>query len=263
METVTHDGRETAYRIVGEAADGPGVLYVHGSGGSHRVWGQQYGPEGPSRPAIALDLSGHGDSADVETEAGPETLDAYADDVLAVAKATDASVLVGNSLGGAVVLQVLLERTDSVEGAVLLGSGAKLVVAEDVRRWLADDFERAVDGLHGTDLFFHDAPASHVENSKAEMRDVGRAVAERDFLTCHVFDVRERLGEIDVPVLALCGEHDRLTPPDYHEYLAEHLPDGRMGTVPGAAHLAMIESPGAVNDAIEQFLADLDHHGAP
>ena len=257
METVTHNGRETAYRLVGGEADGPAICYVHGSGGTHRLWARQYGPDGPARPAVALDLSGHGESEDVETAAGPATLDAYADDVVAVAEATGARVLVGNSLGGAVVLRVLLDRDLPVDGAVLLGSGAKLAVTEDIRESLAGDFDRAVEFLHGPDRLFHDADPAVVERSIDEMRATGRAVTERDYLTCHVFDVRDRLGEIDVPVLALVGEHDGLTPPRYHEYLAAELPDCRYETVAEAAHLAMIERPVATNEAIAGFVADV------
>jgi 3-oxoadipate enol-lactonase len=258
METVSHDGHETAFRAVGTDGPGPAICYVHGSGGTHHVWARQYGGSAPVRPAVALDLSGHGESTDVDSEPGSGTLAAYADDVVAVARATDASVLVGNSLGGAVVQHVLLERDLDVEGAVLQGSGAKLGVAGDLREWLASDFDRAVDFLHGEDLLFHDPDPAVEERSREAMRAVGRAVTERDFLTCHRFDVRDRLDEIDVPVLALVGEHDRLTPPAYHEFFGDHIPSCRVRTVSDAAHLAMIERPAAVNDAIGAFVDDLD-----
>ena len=58
-------------------------------------------------PVAALDLSGHGESDDVDAEPGYTALSAYVDDVLAVAEAVDADVLVGNSLGGAVLLGVM------------------------------------------------------------------------------------------------------------------------------------------------------------
>jgi len=44
----------------------------------------------------------------VATEPGVETLRAYASDLKAIARAVGADVLVGNSLGGAVVQHVLL-----------------------------------------------------------------------------------------------------------------------------------------------------------
>ena len=256
MERVTHDGRATAYRRFDRGGDGPTVCFVHGSGGTKDIWKSQ-ARLADLVPSVAVDLSGHGDSDDVATPAGPETLSAYADDVIAVAEETGATVLCGNSLGGAVALRVALERDLALDGLVLAGTGAKLAVAEPLRGALADDFERAVSLLHEPDRLFHDAPPEYVELSEAAMRECGRAVTERDFLTCHRFDVRERLGEIGVPALALVGAHDELTPPAYHEYLADGIPAGELAEVPDAAHLAMLEAPTAFNDALSAFLGRL------
>jgi pimeloyl-ACP methyl ester carboxylesterase len=254
METVRHDGRETAYRLVRPEADGQTALYVHGSGATHGVWAHQYGPEGPTHPAVALDLSGHGESDDVDTDPGSETLSAYGCDVAAVAKAVGADVLVGNSLGGAVVQHVLLDRDCDASAAVLAGSGAKLAVLPELRAWLAEDFERAVAFLHGEDRLFHDPSERAISRSRETMHDVGRAVTERDFLTCHAFDVRDRVGELGVPLLALVGEYDGLTPRSYHEYYAENAPDATLGVIEDAAHLAMVEQPAAFGATIRSFL---------
>lgn len=253
MERVSHDGRETAYRRFDRGGDGPTVCFVHGSGGAKDVWKSQ-ARIADRFPGIAVDLSGHGDSDDVTTPAGRETLDAYADDVVAVAEATGATVLCGNSLGGAVALWVAVERDLALDGLVLAGTGAKLAVADPLLDALATDFERAVSLLHEPDRLFHDAPAEYVELSEASMRACGRAVTERDFLTCHRFDVRDRLDAVDVPALALVGAHDELTPPAYHEYLAEEIPDGEWTEIPDAAHLAMLERPAAFNEALSAFL---------
>ncbi|WP_424004628.1 alpha/beta fold hydrolase [Haloarcula salina] len=257
MDRVAHDGRTTAYRRTRGDADGPVVLYVHGSGATHRVWVRQYAPSGPPHPAVALDLSGHGDSDDVDADAGAETLEAYARDVVAVAKQARAEVLVGNSLGGAVAQWVALETDWTPAAMVLTGTGPQLPVFDGLREWLADDFERAVDFLHGRDRLFHDADEPTVNRSREQMAAVGQAVTRRDFLTCHAFDVRERLAEIDVPVLALCGEHDKLTPREYHETLAREIPAGEVAFVPDAAHLAMIERSDQFNDAVSAFLDDV------
>ena len=56
--------------------------------------------------------------------------------------------------------------------------------------------------------------------------------------------------------LAVVGEHDHLTPPEYHEELADRIPDGRYQEIPDAAHLAMLERPEALNAAVLDFLND-------
>jgi len=255
MEYVTHDGRETAYRSVRAAGDGPTVLYVHGSGGTHRVWAHQYAPAGPVHPAVALDLSGHGDSADIDAEPGPGTLRAYAADVSAVARATGASVLVGNSLGGAVVLAILRDGLLDPDGVVLAGTGAKLAVHESLRTQLRADFPAAVGTLH--DDLLATADPELREQSRAQLRETGREVTLRDFLTCHRFDVRDCLGDLATPALAVVGDRDRLTPRSSHEYLARHLPNCELVVLPDAAHLAMLDRPTAFNDALAAFVEGL------
>jgi pimeloyl-ACP methyl ester carboxylesterase len=253
METASHHGRRTAYRRHDRGGDGAPVLFVHGSGGSHDVWKAQT-RLADERPVIAMDLSGHGESDDVDASPGFETLSAYVDDVVAVAEATDARVLCGNSLGGAAVLRVVLARELPLEAVVLTGVGARLAVLDDLLQWLRSDFERAVAFLHEPNRLFHDPEDELTAVSREALLETGQAVTERDFRTCHTFDVRSRLGDVDVPTLAVAGEHDALTPPWYHESLAEGVPDGRWTTVADAAHLAMLERPEAFNDAVTSFL---------
>jgi 3-oxoadipate enol-lactonase len=251
MEQVVHDGRETAYRLVMPDGDGPTALYVHGSGADHRVWAHQYAPTGPFHPAAALDLSGHGDSEDVHTEAGPETLGAYADDLAAVARRVEADVLVGNSLGGAVVIETVRSGRFRPSALVFAGTGAKLAVADALRRLLREDFGAVVETLHADTRLLYDAGETVRERSESALRSAGQRVTRRDFLTCHSFDARGQLGDLDVPALAVVGEHDSLTPPSYHEFLADELPDCALAVVEDAAHLAMLERPAAFNAAVE------------
>lgn len=253
MERVSHHGRETAYRLSDRGGDGSTLLCIHGSGGSNGVWKAQTRLS-DEFPVATLDLSGHGESGDVDAEPGYETLTAYTSDVVAVAEAVDADVLVGNSLGGAVALWCALERNFDPDGLVLAGTGAKLAVLDDLLNWLETDFERAIEFLHEPGCLFHDPDPEYTEFSKATMRDTGRETTCRNFKTCHEFDVRDRLGEIDVPSLALVGEHDKLTPPRYHDYFADEMPDCERATVEDAAHLAMLEQPTAFNEALRTFV---------
>lgn len=251
MKTVDHNGRETAYETTG--GTGPTVCCVHGSGGTRGVWKSQLARL--ENPVVAMDLTGHGDSSDVPVAAGAPARRVYVEDTLAVLEAVGADVLVGNSLGGAVALQAVLEHDPDIEGMVLVGSGGKLGVAESLREWLAEDWERAVSFLHEPDRLLHNPDERLLETSQTAMRQVGRRVTERDFLSCHEFDVRHRLSEIQVPLLAFTGEYDELTPPWFHTALAEGVPTGRAALVPEAAHLSMLERPTPVNSLLARFSA--------
>jgi 3-oxoadipate enol-lactonase len=257
METVRHHGRKTAYETADRGGSGPGICFVHGSGGSRAVWKSQH-RLADRHPIVAVDLSGHGDSQDVEADPGYTTLSAYADDVEAVLEATDARVLVGNSLGGAVAMHLLIERDLEIDAAVLTGTGARLGVLQDLLDWLETDFDRAVEFLHDDDRLFHDPEPELREYSIEGMYACGQAVTRRDFRTCHRFDVRDDLHRIDVPTLAVYGEHDQLTPPRFHEYLADEIDDAELVEIENAAHLAMLEQPEAFNEAVAEFLDGLE-----
>lgn len=258
MQRVTHHGRETAYEVTEANQDGPRILYVHGSGGNHQSWVYQYGAGGPSHPAIALDLSGHGESSDIDTPPGQETLTAYVEDVAAVAADTDPSIIVGHSMGGAVVLEALL--TDAVAPAqvVLAGTGASLPVNEQIQTLLSDDFEALVEYAHNGPFLYHDVPAEVLEQSKATLLETGQAVSRRDFLTCNEFDIREALDSIETPALAIVGTEDRLTPPSYSEQLASEMPHCELETIDAAGHMLMIEQAAAFNRAVGSFIDQND-----
>ncbi|WP_224268753.1 alpha/beta fold hydrolase [Haloprofundus salinisoli] len=258
MNTCIHHGRETAYRVSGGDTgdvENAGLLCIHGSGGSHGVWKSQ-SRLADERPVAALDLSGHGESDDVDADAGYEALSAYVADVAAVVEETDCRVLVGNSLGGAVAMLATLGGAVDPDALVLTGTGAKLAVLNDLLVWLEEDFDRAVEFLHGDDRLFHDSDERYLDLSREAMREAGQGVTHRDFLSCHRFDVRDRVSEIDVPTLAVVGEYDKLTPPRYHEFLADEIADAEMVTVDDAAHLAMLEQPTAFNSAVAEFLSE-------
>lgn len=260
METVVHHGRETAYRQVDRGGEGPTLLFVHGSGGSSEAWRGQH-RLADRYEVVTVDLSGHGESEDVETDPGYETLSAYASDVLAVARQTDVDVLVGHSLGGAILLHVALERNYDPGALVLAGTGAKLAVLDDLLTWLDEDFERVVEFLHTEGRLFYD-PDEELRAASAEaMRRTGQAVTRRDFRTCHTFDVRDRLGEIATPSLAIYGERDQLTPPQYHRFLANELQDAARASISDAAHLAMLERPESFNAALDRFVGGLADNG--
>ncbi len=155
----------------------------------------------------------------------------------------------GVSVGGAVGLQLLLDRPDRVDSAVLLGTGARIgdaglwadridqvaasgtpvMVSASAQRWFGPGFlerepERGAALLHAL--------------SDADDRgyvQVCRALA--------AFDVRDRLGAIDVPVLAVAGAADVVTPPASLREIAEGVRRGTYAELGGVAHLAPAESP--------------------
>jgi pimeloyl-ACP methyl ester carboxylesterase len=66
---------------------------------------------------------------------------------------------------------------------------------------------------------------------------------------------RPRLAGIKLPMLALVGEHDVLTPPAEAREMVAAVPGARLIELPDAGHSSPMESPEAVSTALLEFLA--------
>jgi pimeloyl-ACP methyl ester carboxylesterase len=75
---------------------------------------------------------------------------------------------------------------------------------------------------------------------------------------CDQFDIMERIAEISIPTLALCGDQDVMTPPKYSHYLAGHMPKAKALVIEGGTHMVFAEKPLEVNRAIDEFLQSLE-----
>src|SRR5574341_1375198 len=89
-----------------ERGHGVPVVFIHGAGSNHLICGAQVQALGDTARAIALDMSGHGRSQG----AGRESIDAYSDHLIAFldALSIERVILVGHSMGGAIVLKLAL-----------------------------------------------------------------------------------------------------------------------------------------------------------
>jgi pimeloyl-ACP methyl ester carboxylesterase len=56
-------------------------------------------------------------------------------------------------------------------------------------------------------------------------------------------DVTDRLSEISIPVVVVCGTDDQFHPLPNSSYLVDHLPQARFVTLEGVGHLLNVEAP--------------------
>lgn len=164
-------------------------------------------------------------------------------------------VLCGNSLGGAIALECALRKLPQLAGIILLGSGSRLRVSPDFLRALAEDFATTSQVIAG--YLYADATPERVASAVASMHAVGAAQTLLDYLACDAFDVSDRLAQMTLPLLAVAGESDRMTPPKYSLSLADRVPGAQARIVPGAGHLVMLERPAESNELIAGFVQEV------
>ena len=167
-------------------------------------------------------------------------------------------VLVGHSMGGAVAQLYGLKYGDEVKALVLIGTGARLRVLPD---WLKAVEEMVTDEAAWIKYLAerHRSTAPEIRQFVIEERmRIGPAVMLNDLLGCDKFDIMDRVHNIKLPTLVICGSDDELAPVKYTHYLASKIEAARELIVNGTGHWVQTEKPRKVNQAIDSFLASLD-----
>lgn len=251
MPTVEVNGQSVSYARVG---DGSAVLLVHGSGSDHTVWGHQLQGLKDRFSIAALDLNGHGRSPHRDGDALTE----FAADVQAVMdQLGQPTVVMGHSLGGAVAQTLALQSPSNLRGIGLIGTGGKLRVHPDLLATIDRDVNEAADVLSQW-LFSESASDELREKAHAQMTANGQAELARDFRACDAFNAMHRLQEIHVPTLVAVGADDQMTPVKYSEHLRDAVPNAYLRMIEDAGHMVMLERPDALNDAIAEFMIQLE-----
>lgn len=230
------------------------VLFVHGAGGTHHSWRDQWaGLKGAARLVIP-DLPGHGRSL------GPprESIGEYAGWLREFVREIGLRrfVLAGHSMGGAIAQQAALDRIEGLEALVLVATGAKLKVSPDITGAIAGRFREFAPELAERMIAEDSAPYLQEDVTK-DILSTKPETFLSDFGACDAFDIRGRLGEIRLPTLVVTGDRDRLTPLRYGEFLATNIPGAVLKILPGAGHMVALEKAEEVNVVLTSFVHSL------
>lgn len=175
------------------------------------------------------------------------------------------AIVLGNGYGGFVALQMAIRHPGLAKRLILADCGAAFSEAgrEAFRNMAVVAKARglaAVTDVAMRRLFAPEFQADHPDL----MRDRREAFLRTDpqvfRAACDALaglDLRSELAKVKVPVLVMVGEHDEATPPPMSQELAALLPDARLETIPGCAHVPQLQAPGLFLDAIADFLPDL------
>ena len=252
---------------IADTGQGPPILFVHGFPLDHTMWRQQIAELSRDHRCIAPDLRGFGQSS---VTAGTVSMDQFADDLAALLDAlgvTEPVVLCGLSMGGYIAWSFVRRHATRLRALVLCDTRAVPDSPEAVanRLKLAEDVVRLGPELVANAmlprLFAPNTTALSPETTN-ELRRVilatnpqgiaaaSRGMAERG-------DARPLLATIDCPTLVIVGEHDVISPPAEMRDIAAAIPSAMFRQIPRAGHMAPLEKPSVVNDALRAFLADL------
>lgn len=218
---------------------------------------------------VAYDRRGFG-----STRYQPEPHDDMAD-LRAVTGRTDArpAVVLGNSMGGTLAVDLALAHPDEVLALVLIGS---LPSGVPVELWQQSADEAAaearvdaaaragdLDELNRWEVqYWLDGPAQTEGRVRGTPRDLMHDMNARALRSPSVGPTEElsaawpHLEEITVPTLLVVGDLDEQGLAPVVEQMAGRLGDARVEHLPDSAHCPMLDRPAELSAAVLRFLRD-------
>jgi pimeloyl-ACP methyl ester carboxylesterase len=270
---VTLHGHSVAYRTAG---DGPVVVLVHGMAGSSDTWRYVLPALARRFTVVAPDLLGHGETAKPR---GEYSVSAHANvlrDLLA-ALGHERATLVGQSLGGGIVMQLAYQFPERCERLVLVSSGglgrevspllrglsvpgveqlfplfcspALRNAGRRLANWFGDTFVRPAPVVEEfwrsyAALADHDTRRAFFRTLRAVIDPSGQTVCATD---------RLYLASL-LPTLIVWGARDSLIPMTHGLAAHEAIPGSRLAVFDHAGHFPHCEAPERFVETLVQFI---------
>jgi len=248
------DGIDLAYETCG--AGDPPIVFVHGWSCDQTYFAPQVEHFARDHAVAAIDLHGHGASGQPDPAAGHYAIEAFADDVLAVAAAAgfDRPIVIGHSMGGVTALECA-SRPGAVRAAVmvdpapLLNPTIKDFIAQAADA-IADDHDASWRTSFVEGMFL---PSDTVRRAEivTGMTQLPPPVAAAALRSIATYDAAAALARVEVPLLTIVAA----MPMDTATDLRAACPSITIGQTVGAGHFNQLEVPDQVNLMIERFLA--------
>lgn len=260
------DGVKIRYFTTSGRESNKWLVFVHGAGGDATAWKsvQKICFEA-GYDSVAIDLRGHGLSDD-PIDCGAYAFEKLAQDIATLIDRLNLTdvVVVGHCFGGMAAIVLASKNYPRVNAFVLIDTSympACFGFVSPTWTWLA--------GL--TRMLAHLFPPGtrqvrptydiYIGSKDIDLRrfisDI-RATSLRSYLFCYSdifgFDATHLLEKIDVPVLVVCGEQDKIFPPYISKKLASYIKKSELEIIPEANHIIVISKPALLAESILKFV---------
>ncbi len=243
---------------------GEPVLFLHGLGSSSGGWVLQRDVFAAQHQVILVDARGHGRSS---KPPGPYSIPMFAADIVGLLDrlAMTAVHVVGLSLGGMIGFQMAVDFPARVKSLTVINSGPELVAHNLKERLFIWQRKLLLNTLSmekigqtiGGRLFPEPGQAAYKDMFVAEFVKNDKAAYKATTNALFGWSVRDRIGQIQCPVLALASDQDYTPVATKEAYVAE-IPNARLVVIENSRHAAPIDQPGVVNTAVLEFLAEVE-----
>ena len=262
-----------------DIGDGPPVVLVHGLLGSHESWAGQIERLSVKHRVIAPDLFGHGGS---DKPSGDYSLSSHSATIRDLLDHLDirSAPMVGHSLGGGIVMQLVYLFPERIDRIALVSSGglgrevsmalkaatlpgSELVLPILASDWVRKNTESVIGQLARWGLPVR--PGKSLEETWRSFRTVADKGSREAFLAStravvgprgQTVSAKQHIEKFEsIPSLLIWGGKDRMIPASHADNIRREVPNSRVEIFSDAGHFPQLDEPDLFFRVLDEFLA--------
>jgi 3-oxoadipate enol-lactonase len=255
---------EICYNDFGEGKNT--IIFIHGFPFDKSSWELQADELKNNSRVITYDQRGFGKST---SDQARFSIDLFADDLNEFMNALqiNTATICGLSMGGYVALNAFQRYPHRFERLVLADTQCVADTPEGVEKRM-----KTIDNIqtNGVRIFAEEFvkilfSKSTMENNRKVVDTILQVInsISEDTIVASLKALAERretcsiLSSIKIPVLILCGEEDKITPPEKSEYMHNNIVKSHLHIINNAAHLSNMEQPDIFNKLLINFIRSI------
>lgn len=239
------------------------IIFLHGFPYDHTMWDEQVNFLKDKFYCVTYDIRGLGNSP---AGNGQFTMDSFVDDLFSIVDELklDKPIICGLSMGGyitfraleidqskfsAVILMDTRSESDNNEGKIKRQNGISKINKEGVIAFV-DSFVPTCfweDTIKNNPNLYYSVLNKTRKSDSIGVKGSLIAMLSRT-------DTTSTLKNISLPTLVICGEFDKLTPPNVMKIIADEIKDAKFAEIKNSGHMTPLEQPDEINKNIMTFL---------
>jgi len=243
------DGTLISYEVYGAAE--PTLVFVHGWSCDTRYWRNQIDIFSQNHKIVLIDLAGHGHSG-MNREV--YTVEAFGEDVKFVVEATGSKnvILIGHSMGGAVIAQAALLMPKRIKGLIGVDTyqNVEYPLSQEEYEAMMIPFEENFQKVPNNDAQLN----KWIQEDMSSASPIVAISAMKELMAKSITgEAAQIFEEISIPVMAVNGD---MWPTDL-EANRRHMSSFEAIVVKNSDHFLMINRSDEFNKALKQAIKSI------
>ncbi|WP_415398178.1 alpha/beta fold hydrolase [Sulfurimonas sp. CS5] len=240
------------------------IVFIHGFPFDHTLWDDVISEFKDEYYCISYDIRGFGKS---EIKSAQFTMESYTQDLESVVLGLklDKPIICGFSMGGYIALRanerenykaLILANTatnsDSDEAKLKRAAGISDIDAKGIEPFIDAFFSAAF-----SEDFLKKEPLkiANIKKNIMNFNPIGIKAALLAMISRT--DTTQSLEEMDIPVLLITSENDKIIPKETMKQMASKIKNSTLVSLSESGHVSMIENPDGFKSAVRKFLQSL------